>query len=393
MKTCISLSVLALTLAFQTKAVYVPLRESSGNTFFDKWDYADHEDNTTWGNVTYVTRDVAMSSKLTFVDGNGHAIVRVDNTTTITLPAPGQFVHRNSVRITTQDTYGFGNLIMIDVHHLPWGCSVWPSFWTLGTRNEWPGGGEIDIIEGINKMTTNQMALHTVPGCAQFDPPGQMGKTLEGDCSADRGCIVQETKPDSFGDAFFAAGGGIWAAQIDVSGVYIWFWSRPNVPSFIPNATSDTTMDPSLWGTPSAAYPAQGCDITKFSTPQQLVLLTTLWPEYQNFTAAPDLGHLEDNVIGPGSPTYDDAYWDIAYIRTYIAQNSQPGAPSLASTTVNVKANTQVTTRATASTTSTSSTTGGVTPSQSSSAAMQFSYQSSWFIGVIGMLGILRDLF
>ncbi|PFH48989.1 glycoside hydrolase family 16 protein [Amanita thiersii Skay4041] len=383
-----------------TGGIYVPLREYSGNTFFDKWDYAGHEDNTTWGNVTYVTRDVAMSSKLTFVNGDGHAIVRVDNTTTIAPPAPGEFVHRNSVRITTQDTYGVGNLIMIDVHHLPWGCSVWPSFWTLGTQKEWPHGGEIDIIEGINKMNTNQMALHTDAGCAQSDPPGQTGRTLEGDCSVDRGCIVQETKPNSFGDAFFGKGGGIWATQIDVSGVYIWFWSRSDVPAFIANATPDSTMDPSIWGPPSAAYPAKGCDISKFFTPQQLVLLTTLcgvWagiPQLYSNTCPGSC--VEDNIIGPGSPKYDDAYWDIAYIRTYIAQNSQPGASSLAPTTANVNANTQganLATGITASTTGASSTSGRTTPSQSSSAAVHFNYFGSWPIGVLGMLCILHGLF
>ena len=32
-------------------------------------------------------------------------------------------------------------------------------------------------------------------------------------------------------------------------------------------------------------------------------------------------------MIGPGSPTYDDAYWEISYVKTYVAAGSQPGAP------------------------------------------------------------------
>lgn len=35
--------------------------------------------------------------------------------------------------------------------------------WTSAFK--WPDQGEIDIVEGINKMTSNQMALHTVAGC------------------------------------------------------------------------------------------------------------------------------------------------------------------------------------------------------------------------------------
>ena len=33
----------------QTRALYYPIREYSGSTFFDKWDYYGFVDNTTWG--------------------------------------------------------------------------------------------------------------------------------------------------------------------------------------------------------------------------------------------------------------------------------------------------------------------------------------------------------
>ncbi|KAF8627936.1 hypothetical protein AX17_006091 [Amanita inopinata Kibby_2008] len=231
---------------------------------------------------------------------------------------------------------------MIDVRHIPYGCSVWPSFFTFGIEKEWPHGGEIDIIEAINDLGNNQMALHADRGCTQYNPPGQTGRTLEMNCTTNRGCIVAETKQNSFGESFAQAGGGVWATQIDVSGIYIWFWSRPDIPNFIATATSTSTMDPSMWGPPSASYPALGCNYTQFFTPQQLVLVTTLcggWagePSNYMSTCHTATGScVADNIIGPGSPTYDNAYWDVAYIRTYIAQNSQPGAPPLDPTTSN----------------------------------------------------------
>ncbi|KAG6805001.1 hypothetical protein H0H92_001225 [Tricholoma furcatifolium] len=62
-----------------------------------------------------------MSQQLTFVDPDGFAIIQVDNTTDIQ-PAP--VVNRPSIRITSVDTYGEGNLIIINLYHLPTGCSV-----------------------------------------------------------------------------------------------------------------------------------------------------------------------------------------------------------------------------------------------------------------------------
>ena len=46
------------------------------------------------GNVTYVDKTTAVSDQLTYVNGAGNAVVKVDNTTTV---QPGPLVLRNSV--------------------------------------------------------------------------------------------------------------------------------------------------------------------------------------------------------------------------------------------------------------------------------------------------------
>ncbi|KAG6865061.1 hypothetical protein C0991_005380 [Blastosporella zonata] len=279
--------------------IYLPLREYAGNTFFDQWDYWGNIDDTTWGNVTYLDRIDALAQRLTYVDANGHAIIRVDNTTDI---ANATLVNRPS---------------------------VWPSFWTLGAGKMWPYAGEIDIIEGINLSNTNQMAMHSAIGCVQAENPGQTGMTTTSNCSLpDVGCVVVETKPNSFGADFNNAGGGVFATQIDVSGVYIWFWSRPDIPASITNAASTSNMDTTTFGTPSASWPSTTCDITELFGPQQLVLLTTLCGTWAGIPSiysqtCPD-NCITSNIIGTGSPTYDNAYWDIAYIRTYLAEGSEP---------------------------------------------------------------------
>ncbi|KAF8054963.1 concanavalin A-like lectin/glucanase domain-containing protein [Lyophyllum atratum] len=322
-------ALVALAVTSSTRAIYVPLREYAGSTFFDGWDFWGNVDNTTWGNVTYLDRAAATQQRLTYVNDAGHAIVKVDNTTNI---APATLVNRPSIRLTSKDSYGVGTLWIIDAVHIPYGCSVWPSFWTLGSGKEWPHAGEIDIIEGINLMGNNQMALHADAGCAQAANPAQSGKTLEGDCSLDRGCIVAETKPNSFGKGFADAGGGVFAVQMDVSGVYMWYWSRPQIPDIIKSATSTSNMDPAAFGMPSASYPATGCNITQFFGPQQFVLLTTLcgsWAGVPDIYATTCPGScISSNIIGPGSPKYDTAYWEIPYVRTYILDNLVPPTSS-----------------------------------------------------------------
>lgn len=120
-----------------------------------------------------------------------------------------------------------GSLLIVDAVHIPFGCSVWPAFWTYGIETEWPGSGEIDIIEAINDMDHNQVALHTLQGCSQqvLTPPAQTGNTIATDCSLPQGCLVAENKPNSFGSGFAAANGGVFALQMEVSGIYSWFWS------------------------------------------------------------------------------------------------------------------------------------------------------------------------
>jgi hypothetical protein len=69
----------------------------------------------------------------------------------------------------------------------------------------------------MNLMPSNQMALHTTSGCAR-SPTNQLGIALEADCSNASGCTVGESAVNSFAGGFAAAGGGVWAAQFDVSG-------------------------------------------------------------------------------------------------------------------------------------------------------------------------------
>ncbi|GJE86443.1 glycoside hydrolase family 16 protein [Phanerochaete sordida] len=315
------------TLAFDV------LRDYSGQNFFNGWDFYGYWDNLTLGDVWWLNQSDAMAQNLAYINPAGNAIIKVDNTTTV---APND--KRNTVRITTSDFYDYGSLWVIDALHIPYGCSVWPAFWSKGSL--WPNDGEIDIIESINLNPNNQMALHTTAGCFKDASAAETGRIGGLNCGTGSGCVVVETAPNSYESGFAAAGGGVWATQFDVSGIYIWFWGRDSIPPSLTQATSTSSIDISDFGLPSASYPANPqCNLTQFFTPQQLVIDITLCGDWagvpaiygpQCGSAGPTGSCYQDNVVGPGSPKYDEAYFEIKYVRTYttLAAGAVASAPT-----------------------------------------------------------------
>ncbi|RPD78311.1 hypothetical protein L226DRAFT_481036 [Lentinus tigrinus ALCF2SS1-7] len=304
-------------------AAYNLVKEYSGTNFFDGWEFYGNYDNLTNGDVTYVDQANATSSKLAYVNDAGHAVIKVDDTSFV----PYNY-KRNSVRIETKDYFPLGTVLLFDATHLPFGCSVWPSFWTKGPN--WPDGGEIDIIEAVNLMPANQMAIHTLSGCTQSGT----------DCSQGAGCTVGEKADNSYGSAFASAGGGVWATQFDTTGINIWFWSRKDVPSDVTSATN--SVDPSSWGTPSAQYSTSSCDVSKFFTPQQLVINIALcgdWaglPNVYQQTCGGDGSQTAcylDNVINNGT-NYADAFFEINYVKAFSSSSDTLVATVSAGTTV-----------------------------------------------------------
>jgi hypothetical protein len=124
----------------------------------------------------------------------------------------------------------------------------------------WPNQGEIDIYEGVHRSTYNQVTLHSSPGCKpSVGPGGQTGRFLGGDdCGAGggfAGCGTQATSATSYGTAFNANGGGVYATLWTNSGIKVWYFAKRDIPSNIRNGNPD----PGSWGTPIANFGA-GCD-------------------------------------------------------------------------------------------------------------------------------------
>ncbi|KZT70709.1 glycoside hydrolase family 16 protein [Daedalea quercina L-15889] len=358
---------------------YSLVKEYSGQDFFNDWVFYNQYDNTTNGDIVYVSQQNATAQKLAYVNDNGAAIIKVDNTSFVPWNQK-----RDSVRITTADYFELGSVLIMDASHIPYGCGIWPSFWTKG--EQWPSGGEIDIVEAINSMTANQYALHSNEGCSASSSATFSGSIGATDCNATSGCLFGETKDNSYGPGFAAAGGGVYATLLDDSGISIWFWSRSDVPSSI--SSTATTVDISDWGTPSANYTSADCDIAEYFAPQQIVLDITMCGDWAGVASiyesmCPITGATQANasscymqdVYNNGNQTaLATAYFEINYIKAFNANGTVLSA-SGSTTSVNP---TSVAASASASGSGSSSATSTGTSASSSGA------------GAVGAVGAVK---
>lgn len=215
---------------------------------------------------------------------------------------------------------------MLDAVHMPYGCSVWPAFWTQGS--DWPKNGEIDIVEGINGQTTNRMALHTYQAdtCIVSNTTAITGSIDLTNCSytanSGSGCTSYTTDTSTYGAGFAAAGGGVYVTEFASTGISIWFFSRANVPSSL--SASAKTIDTSTLGTPLTQYSSGSCDMSTNFGPQRVTLDTTLcgsWAGDNGLTGSCALSGTNtcytQFVINDAETTYQNAYWEINYVNIY----------------------------------------------------------------------------
>ena len=115
---------------------------------------------------------------------------------------------------------------------------MWPAFWTANLTN-WPNGGEIDILEGVNTQTNNHFAFHTSNGCT-VSGQSQSGSLDTSNCyvyaagqSFNAGCGGFAATSKGYGNGMNAIGGGIYAMDWRKEGIRIWFFPKGSYPADI----------------------------------------------------------------------------------------------------------------------------------------------------------------
>lgn len=287
----------------------------SGPSFFDGWSFFTDSDPTS-GQVNYLDKDAAMAAGLAFVQPDNTTKIGVDSTTQL---QSGQ--KRNSVRIQTNKVYN-GGLFIADFWAMPHGCSVWPAYWSVGA--DWPNKGEIDIIEGVNNNTDNQITLHTGPSCLMNEAASMVGSLVGKTCTSangmNAGCAVVQSGGNSFGHGFNEMGGGVFAHLWTEDAIKVWFFPRNAIPGDI----YAMNPNPANWGNPTANFPTQdSCSIGQHFQDHQLVIDTTLCGDWAGsaFTSAGCGPSCVDYVADPANFKY--AQWAINSIRVYQPAGSQ----------------------------------------------------------------------
>ncbi|EGN94637.1 glycoside hydrolase family 16 protein [Serpula lacrymans var. lacrymans S7.3] len=279
---------------------------SSGNmqvrTFPSAWTYSDNYDkrNVIW---PWVGKQSASTSS--YVNSANNAISK------LTIPRMYPIILRETLYTVYIAEDLKGSVFIIDALHLPYGCLVWPSVWTNGPN--WPNDGEIGIIESVNLMPNNQIALHTTPAALTQHPKTSRGPLWSTTEVRVRGVPLRRRKGTALGLALLLHRGGVLAAQFDVSGIYIWFWSRADIPESITQLTSTSPVDTSSWGDPSSAYPPPSCKHQRVLCPSTARNRHhSVWASLESIYQETSLHRqTDDNVYGPGRSTYDGAYFEI----------------------------------------------------------------------------------
>lgn len=286
-----------------------------GKTFFDGWNF-DTFDDPTHGLVKYQSREDAFSKNLAFVQDDNTTVLAVDDFTALPLNAP-----RDSVRISSKKSYD-GGLFIADIFAMPHGCSVWPAYWTVGP--DWPNNGEIDVIEGVNDPTSNQMTLHTSDGCTIPKNPPQgvqsllaTGTVINAQCAFvngdNSGCAFVDNDPQSHGHGFNIIAGGVYAHLWTNDSIKIWYFPRDQIPKDI----NDKNPDPSSWPTPNAVFTNAQCDISQHFRQHQIVINTTLCGDFAGgaYPSSGCPGTCAEEVTNPQK--FKFAKWKINYVAVY----------------------------------------------------------------------------
>ncbi|ETW76293.1 glycoside hydrolase family 16 protein [Heterobasidion irregulare TC 32-1] len=312
----ISISTIAVSVLLSGRALaalYSLSDNFQGSAFFNDFSFEAIADPT-HGRVNYVSKSTAQSDGLATVSGNNF-ILRADDTSVLSSSGAG----RNSFRIQSNKQYTT-HVAVFNVEHMPEGCGTWPAIWEVG--DNWPNGGEVDIVEGVNDESPNTSTLHTSSGCTMPASRLETGNPLQNDCNvavnSNAGCGVQTTDANSYGPSFNKNGGGWYAIERTNSFIKVWFWARNDgsVPSDVSSGAS--SVNTGNWGTPDAYFPNTSCDISSHFGPNNIIINLTFCGDWAgNVYASSGCPSTCVDYVNNNPSAFVNAYFEFPWVKVY----------------------------------------------------------------------------
>ncbi|KAJ5316507.1 hypothetical protein PENANT_c019G00547 [Penicillium antarcticum] len=318
MVTSRSLSAGSLMLALLSSPVaatsYSLVETWQGKNFLDYFNFHTGSDPTN-GYVNYLDKASAESAGLVKVTDSGSVYLGVDHTTTLDPNGKG----RDSVRIGSKKYYD-QSLVIADIAHMPGSvCGTWPAFWSVGKN--WPGDGEIDIIEGVNLQDHNEIVMHTAGTCSltDTDMTGVVNATGCGEDLGTVGCVIEGHK-GSYGTSFNGQGGGVYAMQWTDEFLKIWYFPRSSIPASITSGKPDVTK----FGTPMALV-KESCDVANAFKAQSFIFDVTFCGDWAGGVFGDSGCPMSDsdsfqschNFVANHPAQYEQSYWEINSVKIY----------------------------------------------------------------------------
>ncbi|KAF7191572.1 putative endo-1,3(4)-beta-glucanase [Pseudocercospora fuligena] len=327
--------------AANSSGAYELVADYCGNTFFDQFAAYTGPDPTN-GHVVYQSLADAADQKLVgFIynatSSDSTAYIGPDSTNV----APNG---RNSVRLTSKQTFEAGSMAVIDVRHAPSQYGVWPAIWLLGSEGTWPASGESDILEYVHEDSYNGMTLHTSPGCSVNNASlaQQQGRLLNTNCNtgnAATGCSVaaydQSRLAGTSSKVFSTAGhrfnlqsGGVYVHDWQADGITVWMFAQDHLPADLVAGKPN----PSTWKQKPLAKFSGDCDFSSAFKSMQMIINIDFCGDWagkvwESSGAANATGVATCNDYVANNPkVFEEAYFEIASIKFYTNNAQKPGA-------------------------------------------------------------------
>jgi hypothetical protein len=221
--------------------------KAEGHSFFKDWTFVTEDQ--VHGAHAFVNKTEAFGKGVVRA-GQHNAKIRIGG---IRKPSyKGEAKKRYSVNMHTDRAWdpATGMLVLMDFNHLPYGCGVWPSFWTMNSDRLWPLGGEMDMMEYKNRDVWS-LSLHTKEKCkldkARMEKckPRRASGTATPNCETDYGHGLLGCRPKHVYDKGYS-----WARK---PGVLAMEWTKTRIVVYmiprheIPHDIHSNHPEPSTW--------------------------------------------------------------------------------------------------------------------------------------------------